>query len=61
MNPSSLITVVAIDVVLIERRQSARNTNASNATRSKATATTSVFKPQGGLAGKHDKSVARAL
>ena len=60
MNPSSLIAVVAIDAVLIERRQSIRDTNASNATRNKATATNSVFKPQGGLAGEHDKSVMRA-
>jgi hypothetical protein len=36
-------------------------TNASNATRNEATATNSVFKPQGGLAGKHDKSVVRVL
>ena len=61
MNPSSLIAVVAIDVVLIERRQSVCNTNASNATRNEATASNSVFKLQGGLAGEHDKSVVRAL
>ena len=60
MNPSSLIVVVAIDVVLIKRRQSVRNTNASNTPRNEATATNSVFKPQGGLAGEHDKSVVRA-
>ncbi len=62
MNLSSLIAVVAIDAVLIKskRRQSVCNTNASNATRNKATATNSVFKPQGGLAGKHNKSVVSA-
>jgi hypothetical protein len=60
MNPSSLITVVAIDAVLIERRQSVRDTNASNATRNEATATNSVFKPQGSLAGKHNKSAVTA-
>ena len=60
-NPSSLIAVVAIDAVLIKRRQSVRDTNASDATRNEATATNSVFKPQGGLAGEHDKSVVRAL
>jgi hypothetical protein len=51
--------MVAIDTVLIKRRQSARNTNASNAMRNKATATNSVLKLQGGLAGKHDKSIMR--
>ncbi len=60
MNPSLLIAVVAIDAVLIETPQSVRNTNASNATRNEATATNSVFKPKGGLAGEHDKSVVRA-
>ncbi len=60
MNPSSLIPVVAIDAVLIERRQSARDTNTSNATRNKATATNSIFKPQRGLTGEHDKGVVRA-
>ena len=60
MNPSSLITVVAIDAVLIERRQSARDTNTSNVTRSEATATNSVLKLLGSLANKHDKSVARS-
>ncbi len=59
MNPSSLIAVVAINAILIERRQSVRDTNTSNATRNEATATNSVFKPQGGLAGEHDKSVVR--
>jgi hypothetical protein len=59
MNPSSLIAVVAIDAVLIERRQSVRDTNTSNTTRNEATATNSVLKPQGGLAGEHDKSVVR--
>ncbi len=53
--------MVAIDAVLIERRQNARNTNASNATRNKATATNSVFKPQGGLANKRDEKVVTAL
>ncbi len=63
MNPSSLMAVVAIDAVLIEskRRQSVHDTNASNATRNEATATNSVFNPQGGLAGEHDKSVVSAL
>jgi hypothetical protein len=60
MNPSSLIPVVAINAVLIKRRQSVRDTNASNATRNEATATNSVFKPQGGLADEQDKSVMRA-
>ncbi len=60
MNPSSLIVVVAIDAVLIERRQSARDTNASNATRNEATATNSAFESQGGLADEQDKSVMRA-
>jgi hypothetical protein len=60
MNPSLLIAVVAIDVVLIERHQSVHDTNASNATRNEAAATNSVFKPQGGLAGEHDKSVMSA-
>ena len=60
MNPSSLIAVVAIDAVLIERRQSVRDTNTSNATRNKATAKNSVLKPQGSLANKYDKSVVRA-
>ncbi len=46
MNPSSLIAVVAIDAT-------------SNTTRNEATATNSVLKPQGGLAGEHDKSVVR--
>ncbi len=56
------MAVVAIDAVLIEseRRQSNRDTNASNATRNEATASNSVFKPQGGLAGEHDKSVVSA-
>ena len=54
-----LIAVVAIDVILIERRQSVRNTNASNATRNEATASNIVFKPQGGRAGEHNKSVVR--
>ncbi len=60
MNPSLLIAVVAIDAFLIKRRQSVHDTNASNATRNEATATNSVFKPQGGLAGEHDKSIMRA-
>ena len=60
MNPSSLIPVVAIDAVLIKRRQSVRDTNASNATRNEAMATNSVFKPQGGLADEQDKIVMRA-
>jgi hypothetical protein len=61
MNPSSLIAVVAIDAVLIERRQSARDTNTSNATRNKATATNSAFESQGDLADEQDKSVMRGL
>ena len=61
MNPSLLIAVVAINAVLIERRQSVRDTNASNATRNEATVTNGVFKLQGGLAGEHDMSVVRAL
>jgi hypothetical protein len=61
MDPSLLIAMVAINAVLIERRQSVRDTNASNATRNEATATNSVFKPQGGLAGEHNKSVVRVL
>ncbi len=60
MNPSSLIAMVAIDAVLIERRQNARDTNTSNATRNEATATNSIFKPQGDLAGEQDKSVVSA-
>jgi hypothetical protein len=61
MNPLSLIAVDAIDAVLMERRQSACNTNASNATRNKAMATNSALKLQGSLADKNDKSVVRAL
>ncbi len=61
MNPSSLIAVVAINAVLIERRLSARDTNALNATRNKATAINSAFKLQGSLADKQDTSVMRAL
>jgi hypothetical protein len=60
MNPSSLMAVVAIDAVLIERPQSACNTNASNATTNEATATNSAFELQGGLADEQDKSVMRA-
>jgi hypothetical protein len=60
MNPSSLIAMVAIDAVLIERRQSAHDTNASNATKNEAMATNSALKSQGGLADKQDKSVVRA-
>ncbi len=60
MNPLSLITVVAFNAVLIERRQSAHDMNALNATRNEATATNSAFKSQGGLADKQDKSVMRA-
>ena len=61
MNPSSLIAVVAIDAVLIVRRQSARDTNASNASRNEAMATNSALKLQGSLADEHDESVVRAL
>ena len=60
MYPSSLIAVVAIDAILIERRQSARDTNALNATRNKATATNSAFESQVGLTDVQDKSVMRA-
>ncbi len=60
MNPLLLVAVVAIDAILIKRRQSARDTNTSNATRNKATAKNSVLKPQGSLANKYDKSVVRA-
>ena len=60
MNPLPLIAVVAINAILIERRQCVCDTNASNATRNEATATNSVFKPQGGLTDKEDKSVVRA-
>jgi hypothetical protein len=59
MNPSLLIAVDTINAVLMERRQSARNTNALNVTRNKATATNSVLKLQGGLANEQDKSVMR--
>ncbi len=61
MNPSLLIAMVAIDAVLIERRQSAHDTNASNATRNEATATNSVFKLQGGLAGTRQKRCERVM
>ena len=61
MNPSLLITVDAINAVLIERHQSARDTNASNAMRKEATATNSVLKSQGDLAEEQDKSVMRPL
>ena len=60
MNPSSLIAVVTIDAVLIERRQSACNINASNVTRNEAMAKNSALKSQGSLTDKHDKSVVRA-
>ncbi len=60
ISPSSLIAVVAIDAVLIERRQSARDRNASNPTRNEAMATNSALKSQGGLADDQDKSVVRA-
>jgi hypothetical protein len=61
MNPLLLIAVDAIDVVLMERLQSACDTNALNATRNEATATNSVLKWQGGLADKQGKSVIRVL
>ena len=60
MNPSSLIAVVAIDAVLIKRRQSARDTNALNATKNETMATNSALKSQGSLAHEHDKSLVRA-
>ena len=56
-----LIAMVAINAVLIERCQSARDTNASNVTRNKAMETNSILKLQGGLANEHDKSSMRAL
>jgi hypothetical protein len=49
-----------IDAIIV-RHESSCKTNALNATRNEATATNSVLKSQGGLAGKHDKSVVRAL
>jgi hypothetical protein len=58
MTPSPLIAMVAIDAVLIERRQSARNTSPSDAKR-KAEAIS--FKATSGLANKRDKNVVRAL
>ncbi len=60
MTPSPLIAMVAIDAIPIERCQSAGNTNTSNATRNKATATNSVLKLQGSLASEHNKSIMRA-
>jgi hypothetical protein len=60
MTPSPLIVMVAIEVILIERHQSARDTNVSNAMRNKAMATNSVLKSQGGLIDEHNKSVMRA-
>ena len=59
MNPLLLIAVVAIDAILIERRQSARDTNTLNAMRNKAMATNSTLKLQGSLADEHVKSVVR--
>ena len=61
MNPSLLSVVDAIKAILMERHQSTRNMNASNATRNKATTTNSVLKLQGGLADKQDKNIMRAL
>jgi hypothetical protein len=60
MNPSLIIAVDAIEAVLMERRQSACDTNASYATRNKAMATNSALKSQGSLADEHNKSVVRA-
>ncbi len=59
MTPSSMIVMVAINVILIERRQSALDTNTLNGMRNEAMATNSALKSQGGLANEHDKSVMR--
>jgi hypothetical protein len=58
MNPSSLIAVVAIDAVLIKRRQSVRDTSATNAAMKPWRHSASM--PQGGLADKRDKKVMTA-
>ncbi len=60
MTPSSLIARVAIDAVLIERRQSICKTNTLSTTRD-AMATSSALKLQGSLLNKQDKSNAREL
>ncbi len=57
ITPSPLIATSAIDVVLIERRQSARDTSPSNAKR-KAEAIS--FEATSGLANERDKNVVRA-
>jgi hypothetical protein len=57
ITPLPLIGTSAIDVVLIERRQSARDTSPSNAKR-KAEAIS--FKATSGLANECDKNVVRA-
>jgi hypothetical protein len=57
ITPSLPIAMSAIDVILIKRRQSARNTSPSNAKR-KAQAIS--FKATSGLANERDKNVVRA-
>ncbi len=57
ITPSPPITTSAIDIVLIERRQSACNTSPSNAKR-KAEAIS--FEATSGLASERDKNVVRA-
>jgi hypothetical protein len=61
MTPSSLIVMVAINVILIKRRQSACNTNTLSVMRDEAVATSSALKLQGSLANKHDKIIVRML
>jgi hypothetical protein len=58
ITPSPLIGTSTIDVVLIERRQSACDTSPSNAKR-KAEAIS--FEATSGLANERDKNVVRAL
>ena len=60
MTPSLLIAMVAINTILIERCQSARDTSTSSVTR-EAMMTSSTLKLQGGLADEHDKSIVRVL
>ena len=57
ITPSPLIATSAIDVVLIERRQSAHDMSPSNAKR-KAEAIS--FEATSGLANERDKNVVRA-
>ncbi len=58
MTPSPLIAMVAIDAVLIKRRQSSRKTIPLNAKR-KAEAIS--FKTTSGLANERNKNVMRVL